>query len=237
MKSREKSMLGHRMMGCVVATTFLDTARLVAKITDYIHPRYHHSKYRKILFISSYCTLLIPLVALSVLSVHREAMSVLSPCASLGFRMFRVIRCSTNGEKSPAMTWCFMSSQVAFSAFTYNHLCLHLRRNAPPRALLRLESQSASTRITVCFDSNHILLRLEPRSASTRTTRPQRPRGVCRAPFRTHRDGAETQREQVCRLMPTPEMHDGGPGTHNGRAPGFRLKYSNSMQHFTLTAV
>ena len=40
-------MRGHRMMGCVVATTVLDTAQTDAKITGYIHPRYHHSEYRK----------------------------------------------------------------------------------------------------------------------------------------------------------------------------------------------
>lgn len=51
---REKLMRGHRMMGGVVATTFLETARPVAKITGYIHPQYHHSKYRKT-FILNMC--------------------------------------------------------------------------------------------------------------------------------------------------------------------------------------
>jgi hypothetical protein len=37
-KSREKSMRGHRMMGCVVATTVLDTAQTDAKITAIFIP-------------------------------------------------------------------------------------------------------------------------------------------------------------------------------------------------------
>ena len=114
-------------MGCVVATTFLDTARLVAKITGYIHPRYHHSKYRKILFYIILLHFVDPSRCTSVLSVHREAMSVLSSCASLGFRMIRVFRCLPK--------WCEKSSyDVVFYAFSGDFLSLHIQTSLSTHA-------------------------------------------------------------------------------------------------------
>lgn len=118
-------------MGCVVATTVLDTARTDAKITGYIHPGITHSEYRK------------PLTGLlSRLSPFLIPGSLAAKCPHGSFE-------SSLTTLEPGWTWGWQSHNLFYT--------LLFRRQGCSRQFLR--SFSASERKWVCWqNANHFFM-------------------------------------------------------------------------------